>query len=598
MRRIVVIYTLLLCFFAGCQQDALIEGDRQVTVSFSPQTLTSSLKLSSASQAENSIVKLMLYGVDAQGNVTQNFPVFENPVSTGIPLTIFKGVKSLYAIANPSSDLIAANPSNLSELMNLTFDFTNAPQSPFLMGGKGDINGSSVQIELIRAVAKIEILSKNEFQINTVTVKNLPDEGYVFKQESPSSPASAGLTDYPAVNSANPVLYVPETGKDKPAEFLVTGTYLGKQASYTIVLKSGTVPIDIERNTHYQVSVSAITDTDCSVAVSIPAWNDYSTTISQTITVPKPVTPPDNPYQNGIKILAIGNSYAQNTLIFLHVMLKQLGIPTANIKIVNAYVPGGGLSTHAGFIRSNNWSGTNEYGDPVFEKQTFPDITSTSSNIIWTRNVTLRDIIKEENWDVITLQSVTTGWENPVFPSTAYADMECVLDFIRTESAPHTNYKVGWHSTWASGQTSDNPLAWTQRICTIDQNNIAPKLKPNSGAYFDYIIPVGTAIQNGRKFFGGSVLNSASPTYGLKPPEYGYTDYDHLNNVGCYLAGAMWIKVITGYDITGLTVPYTILGTFSAQYNGMAPVEINQTMFNYIVQAVNAAYDSPYVPVP
>jgi len=209
---------------------------------------------------------------------------------------------------------------------------------------------------------------------------------------------------------------------------------------------------------------------------------------------------------------------------------------------------------------------------------------------------TLPQIIKEENWDVITLQSVTEGWNYPTFPSTAYADMECVLDFIAANLYPHTNYKVYWHSTWASG--NEQPLQWTQRICAIDQEKIAPKLKPNSGAYFDDIIPVGTAIQNGRKYFGGSVLNSASPTYGEKPPSGGYTDHDHLNNVGCYLAGAMWIKVITGYDIAGLTVPYTIPVTTSTTYNGLAPIEITQTMLNNIVLAVNAAYNSPYTPVP
>jgi len=149
------------------------------------------------------------------------------------------------------------------------------PQSPFLMSGKGDVIGRNVQINLVRAAAKIEVIAKNEFVIESVTVKNTPDKGYIFDNATLETPVSSNMAIYPA-NTTNSIVYVAENSKKKPTEIVVAGRYLGKKANYTIVLKNEGLPVDIVRNTIYQVSISAIDELNCNVSVTIPIWKDVA----------------------------------------------------------------------------------------------------------------------------------------------------------------------------------------------------------------------------------------------------------------------------------------------------------------------------------
>ena len=279
MKKKVLLYALCACIFTGCKdsKETLEPDDRQVDILFSAKATTSSFLKSTVTPAENLISKVILFGVDVQNNVIENYAVINNPPLTGIQLTISKDVKSLYAIANPSTDMEATKPSSVSDLMNLVGDFTNAPQSPFLMGGNGNVIGDKVNIELIRAVAKIEIIGKNGFQIATVTVKNTTGKGYVFRKETFSVPASASMVNYPAINTTNPILYVAENSRQNPTQFVVTGQLQGKQASYTIVLTNEGQNVDIVRNTHYQVDITPITESECIVTITIPAWSDATT---------------------------------------------------------------------------------------------------------------------------------------------------------------------------------------------------------------------------------------------------------------------------------------------------------------------------------
>ena len=551
MKKVVFLFVISLCVFAGCQQEVFFEGSREVLISFSAPSLSSSLLKSTVSTEEESIENILLYGVDDQGNVIQDFLV-ENLLSNDFKLTISKKVKSIYAIANPSSDLITSSPPNLSDLTDLTDNFANLPQPPFLMGGKGDVNGYNVQIKLFRSVAKIEIISQNEFQITSVTVKNSPDEVYVFRKETPSTPVSASMIDHETVTSAEPVLYVSENSALNPTQFLVTGTYLGKQSNYTIVLKAENVPIDIARNTHYQVNISAITDMNCSATVTIPQWND-GIADNQIITLP-------NPYKDGIKILAIGNSYAENSMRYMYDLLTKFGV-TSNIKLVNAYIPGGSLNQHATNAINNTNTG-------LYRQEYF----ANGVDVITNPN-SLFDLIKEDKWDVITLQQ--SSWESG--NSLSYNDdLIYLITYVNTNMTHNSNFKFGWHMTWA--WANDDYPDWSTsyyidqadmytKICSTVKTEIVPK-------GFDFIIPNGTAIQNYRGLHG-DVLNIYDGT--------------HLNNLGHYIATAIWIKTITGYDISNLPVPYSN----PLHYCAGPAITIDVILRGQIAQAVNDAFVLP-----
>ena len=274
MRKLFLFFAIGFFILAGCNENPDSIEENQIIIFFSTKPASSSLLKSTGTEAENSITKVIIFGVDAQNDVIETYPVINNPPSSGIELTISKDVTSLYAIANPSTYMETATPATVSELMSLTGDFTSAPQSPFLMGGMGNVNGNSVNIEVIRAVAKIEIIGKNDFLIESVTVANTPDKGYVFSRETFSVPASSGKTTYPAINSAAPILYVAESSSKEPVQFVITGQYQGKQANYTLVLKYEGQNIDIVRNKHYQVGITPITESNCEITISIPDWDD------------------------------------------------------------------------------------------------------------------------------------------------------------------------------------------------------------------------------------------------------------------------------------------------------------------------------------
>ena len=272
MKRFVLLFALCGFVLAGCD-DQVQPPASEVSVYLSTSPLSDASVKSAATAAENMVTRLVLYGVDDQDMVVYTSQVLTNPSLTGIKLEIPLEVETLYAVAIPLAGIGSATPSTLSELLDLTGNFATAPGSPFLMGGKGDIVDSKANIELVRAVAKIEVLALNDFQIESVAVGNTPNRGYIFKQETPAPPTSSERVDYPA-NTTNSTVYVAENSSDDPTELLIIGTYLGKQATYTIVLKKGGTPVDIVRNTCYQVGVSAITDSDCMFTVKIPEWED------------------------------------------------------------------------------------------------------------------------------------------------------------------------------------------------------------------------------------------------------------------------------------------------------------------------------------
>ena len=278
MRNLALLLVLGAFILTGCNRKPVddLEEDLLIEVSFSTKPLSVALSKSIATTAESLISKILLFGVDAAGNVVESFPAITTPPFSNIPLTISRQITSLYAIANPSSTLEAATPANVTALIALIDGFATAPASPFLMGGQGLVNSTNIQIELIRAVAKIEIQGKNNFQITSVVVQNTPNAGYGFKREPLAIPVSSRV-NYSAVASAAPVLYVAESANSNPATFLVAGTFEGKTASYNITLTVGGTPIDIERNTHYQVGITPVTEDDCIVTITIPDWADMPT---------------------------------------------------------------------------------------------------------------------------------------------------------------------------------------------------------------------------------------------------------------------------------------------------------------------------------
>jgi hypothetical protein len=264
--------------------------------------------------------------------------------------------------------------------------------------------------------------------------------------------------------------------------------------------------------------------------------------------IPKAAQPGNEPYPHTggnapYRILAIGNSYSQDSMRYMRDILIANGADNNDIVIVNAYVGGQNLAGHAANARSDS---------PAYERQSFGKRGEITSQY----GVVLKDIITSSDWDYITLQqaSVSSGK-----PDTYNDDLTYLIQYVK-ENATNPAVKIGWHMTWAyQGTYADssfdgygkNQMTMYNAITDTVQAKIVPV--PD----FEFIIPTGTAVQNARTLYGDT-LNS---------------DGTHLNDRGRFIAATMWVLTIYNKDIGVFTSDYKALNNFTITLDDMAKIK-------------------------
>lgn len=228
-----------------------------------------------------------------------------------------------------------------------------------------------------------------------------------------------------------------------------------------------------------------------------------------------PITTVDAP----IRILAIGNSFSQDAVEqYLYELAAASGIETV---IGNAYIGGCSLKTHLSNANSNS---------AAYEYRKIVDGVKTNQV-----NITLADIIADEQWDYISLQQVS-GYSGKY--ETFEASLPALAEYVKG-NATNPEMKLMLHQTWAYAQHSTHTgfakydkdqLKMYKAI--VDAVNKAALL-----AGIDIIIPSGTAIQNGRTSYIGD--NFCRDGYHLE------TTY------GRYTAACTWFEKIVGEHVVG-----------------------------------------------
>ncbi|WP_066716264.1 DUF4886 domain-containing protein [Clostridium sp. Marseille-P299] len=124
-----------------------------------------------------------------------------------------------------------------------------------------------------------------------------------------------------------------------------------------------------------------------------------------------------------IKLLAVGNSFSEDALYYLHDVAKADGI---ELKVVNLYIGGCSLERH--------WSNVlTESKDYLYEAKG----QSTE------RYVSVNEVLKEEKWNYIITQQAShdSGIEESYFPY-----LNQLLDYFKS-NCPEAEYLL--HKTWA-----------------------------------------------------------------------------------------------------------------------------------------------------
>lgn len=218
-----------------------------------------------------------------------------------------------------------------------------------------------------------------------------------------------------------------------------------------------------------------------------------------------------------IKVLAIGNSFSEDAVEQnLYELAKAQG---DSLVIGNAYIPGCSIDRHLQNLRGDSavYAYRKVVGGVKAER----------------RKATLKSIIRDEQWDYISLQQAS---QLAGVPST-FGNLAQLKWLVETY-VTNLHVQFLWHMTWAYAKNfdSDRFKAYGYNQYTMYRSIVSTMLGvlPNVGIH--RVIPTGTAIQLMR-FRVGDILNR---------------DGYHLSlTLGRYTAACVWCEVLTGRIVDG-----------------------------------------------
>lgn len=221
-----------------------------------------------------------------------------------------------------------------------------------------------------------------------------------------------------------------------------------------------------------------------------------------------------------LKILAIGNSFSEDAMTYLYQIAKAEGVN--NVILGNLFIGGCTLERHAVNAKNN--------------KADYTYFKNTSGTWTQRNGATLLDGIRDEDWDIITMQQAS-GYSG--VPASYTPHLEYLINYVNANKT-NPDAQLVWHMTWAyqSDSTHEdfpkynkNQSVMYSLICNTVKKTVLPL------NVFNIVIPAGTAIQNARTSYFGDKLTR---------------DGYHLNDLGRFIAGYTWFATLTGREVTEL----------------------------------------------
>ncbi len=233
-----------------------------------------------------------------------------------------------------------------------------------------------------------------------------------------------------------------------------------------------------------------------------------------------------------LRVLAIGNSFSEDAVEqYLWEMGQEVGV---DFIIGNAYRGGWSLISHWKDARS--LAADTEYRKVVDGRRT---------NL---GKFTLRHIITDEPWDVITFQQVSqdAGRTDSYEPG-----LSLMIGYVKALARVDT-VRLGFHQTWAYSQDSEHQgFANYNRDQMLMYSCITAAVEKAMHYHkgdLTFYIPSGTAIQNARTTLLAR-NNTDKQSVNRELTRDGY----HLNyTIGRYIAACTWFEVLTGKSAIGL----------------------------------------------
>ena len=246
-----------------------------------------------------------------------------------------------------------------------------------------------------------------------------------------------------------------------------------------------------------------------------------------------------------MKVLAIGNSFSDDSMEYVYPVLKALGVE--NISLGNLHIGGCEIHRHVDNIRNNAY--LYDYRTNIDDKwNSVPECHIQAG-------------ICAQKWDVISMQQGSHD-------SGLKASYELLPELIAYIRSKQGNVKLAWNMTWAYQQDSTHfGFANYQHDQKVMYNAILSAVKDcvMSTGEFAMLFPVGTAVQNARTSYLGDTLTR---------------DGFHLSiPYGRYLAALVWGRVLTGKPLGNISY---------------APEGVTEEMKAIAIEAVENAVKAPF----
>ena len=233
-----------------------------------------------------------------------------------------------------------------------------------------------------------------------------------------------------------------------------------------------------------------------------------------------------------IRVLAIGNSFSQDAV---EQYLYELAAAQGDSLIIgNAYIGGCSIDRHYNNLLGD--SALYEYRKVV---------SGVRSN---QRHAILKNIIRDEQWDIISLQQAS---HYSGLPKT-YTNLAQLKRLVQSFTT-NLHVQFVWHMTWAYADDfeSKNFKAYDYSQRKMYSAIVNTMLNVLPGVGLQRIIPSGIAIQLARYRFG-DILNR---------------DGYHLSyTLGRYTAACTWCEFLTGKIVDGNTYHPETITEEEAQY--------------------------------
>ena len=257
----------------------------------------------------------------------------------------------------------------------------------------------------------------------------------------------------------------------------------------------------------------------------------------------------ENDYpRNNLKVLMIGNSFADDTLFYSARIANSYGI---NLELYDSYIGGCTINQHYNNLCNNNAS--------------YSMRRMNGDEWDYTDGQTLSQIINYKNWDIITFQQASAE----IGRANSYSNLANLVSEVR--SIVGNGPKFYWHQTWAYDSTymeyydyfsyfNNNPVTMYNAIIDCYENEVEPL------DLFDKFIPAGTAVQNLRTSY-------------MK--ENFTRDGKHMSGAhGRYLLGLNFISTIMNIDL-------------DLSPSEFVPAEINSSFKKVAYEAIRNARNNP-----